>query len=133
MRGQHLPRRSLLKRGENCLDYPVYSLENFGIGEADDPVACLRQKGGAFVVVRNFAISDMCRSIEFNDKLFFAATEIGEIGTERRLPNEFEALQFAPAKPAPQLPFRSGLLAAQFAGSPGLMKTQAAHGCFSRP
>jgi hypothetical protein len=55
----------------------------------------------------------MCRAVDLDDKLFFAANEVAKIWTDRLLADELESAESAISKSPPKLAFTLGLAVAQ--------------------
>jgi hypothetical protein len=68
----------------------------------------------------------MSRAVDLDDQLFLAANEVGEIGTDRLLPDELEASERAVSKSPPKLAFGLGLVPAQRARSARFMQVESA-------
>jgi hypothetical protein len=58
--------------------------------ETGDPIALAVQKLFALRVAPALIVGRMSRAVDLDDELLLAANEVGEIGTDRLLPNEFE-------------------------------------------
>ena len=55
----------------------------------------------------------MSRAVDLDDQFFLAANVVGEIRTNRLLPNELEAAENAVSKSSPKLAFSLSLVAAE--------------------
>ena len=73
-------------------------LEQLCIGEADDSGAVRLKISGPLAVMCQFFLGRMCFAIDFDDELALAADEIGEIESDRLLPNEFEPVEVSIAQ-----------------------------------
>jgi len=88
----------------------------------DGAISLILQIGGPLLILPDLSIRSVCRPIDFDDKLLFAANEIAEIGTKWCLLNEFEALQPAPTQTLPKLFLGCGLSTSQFFCTARFMK-----------
>ena len=68
------------------------------IDEADDSVAIRLEISGPLAVMCQLFLRRMCFAINFEDELVLAADEIGEIDSDRLLPNEFEPVEVSIAQ-----------------------------------
>jgi hypothetical protein len=70
--------------------------------ETGDPIALAVQKLFALRVAPALIVGRMSRAVDLDDELLLAANEVGEIGTDRLLPNEFESAEKAVSKSPPE-------------------------------
>jgi hypothetical protein len=85
--------------------------------EASHSVALILQGLFSLLIAAALVIGRMSRAVDLDDKLFLAANEIGEIGTERLLPDELEPAEKAVSKSTPELAFSFSLTLSQPARS----------------
>jgi hypothetical protein len=100
-------------RVQDPLDVPV----DFVVAEASQPVALIAQELFTRAIAMTFILGRMSGAVDLDDKFFFAANEVGEIGTNRLLPDELEPAESAVSKSLPKLAFSLGLVSAQPASS----------------
>ena len=89
------------ERNKNGVAHTIDLLVNLDIAEANNPIAAPLHKKRPRAVFRNLFICRMGRAVDFDDELCFAAGEVGIIGTDTLLPNEFMPTQRAVAQSAP--------------------------------
>jgi hypothetical protein len=100
-------------RVEDPLDVPV----DFVVAEASHPVALIVQELFTCAIAMTFILGRMSRTVDLDDKFFFAANEVCEIWTNGLLPDELEPAESAVSKWPPKLAFSLGLVSAQPASS----------------
>jgi hypothetical protein len=96
-------------RVEDPLDVPV----DFVVAEASHPVALIVQELFTCAIAMTFILGRMSRTVDLDDKFFFAANEVCEIWTNGLLPDELEPAESAVSKSPPKLAFSLGLVSAQ--------------------
>jgi hypothetical protein len=106
-----------LERGQDRVQDPLDVAEEFVIVEAGHTVASIAQGLFSRPIATALVIGRMSRAVDLDDQLFLAANEVGEIGTDRLLPDELEASERAVSKSPPKLAFGLGLVPAQRARS----------------
>ena len=107
--------RPPLQCREDRFHDPVDVAVDLVVVESNDPVALTVQKLFALRVAPALVVGRMSRAIDFDDKFLLAANEVGELGTDRLLPNELKSAEKAASKSPPEQTFSLGLVWAQIA------------------
>jgi hypothetical protein len=110
-------------RVENPLDVPA----DFVVAEASHPVALIVQELFTRAIALTFILGRMSGAVDLDDKFFFAADEVGEIWTNRLLPDELEPAESAVSKSLPKPAFSLGLVSSQPPSSARFVQVQSAH------
>jgi hypothetical protein len=90
---------------------------DFVVVKAGHTVAAIEQDLFSRTIATALLVGRMSRAIDLDDKLLLSANEVGEIGPDGLLPNEFEPGESAVPKSPPELAFSLGLVLAQLASS----------------
>ncbi len=69
----------------------------------------------------------MSLAVDLDDKFFLAANEVGEIGTDRLLPNELEPAENTISKSPSEQPFSLSLVLSQVSRPAHFLEAQSAH------
>ena len=83
--------------------------------KASHPVASIAQELFSCAIPTALVVGRMSRSVDLDDKFLLAPNEVGEIRTNRLLPNELKTAEKAVSKAPPKLAFGLGLVLAEFA------------------
>jgi hypothetical protein len=83
--------------------------------KANNLVATIAQEMFSRPIATALIVGGMGRAVDLDDELFFAASEVGEIGANGLLPNELESAESAVSKSPPKLAFGLGLVSPQAA------------------
>jgi hypothetical protein len=118
-----LQRLPPLEHRQNRIQDPLDVAIDFVVVKAGHSVAMIAQELLSRLIAVSFVLGRMSRAVDLHHKLFFAANEVGEIWTDRLLPNELEPAEKAVSKSPPKLALCLSLVLAQFATSPRFVQT----------
>ena len=93
----------------------IHGFEHFDILKADHLEAQAPRWAVRCSSDKHLGVGRMCRAIDFDDELLFAAHEIGDVGTGRSLANELVAVERAVAQLLPQPLLGEGFCFAEMA------------------
>ena len=107
---QRLP---ALQRRQDRVQDSVDVAVDFIIVEPSHLVASIAQGLFSLLIETALVVGRMSRAVDLDDKLLLAANEVGEIGTNRLLPDELEPAESTVSKAPPKLALSVGLVPAQ--------------------
>jgi hypothetical protein len=108
-----LQRRPPLQRRQDRVQDAVNVAVDFVVVEPSHATAPIAQKLFPLRIATALIVGRMSRAVDLDDKFFLAASEVGKIGTDRLLANEFEPPEKAVSKSPPKLAFGPSLVLAQ--------------------
>jgi hypothetical protein len=112
---------------EDGLEYAIAVGEDFGVPHPQELPAIAFEECGAGLIIGQFLIARMCCAIYFNDQLGGAAGEIGNVGSDGQLTDEFQIIKTAAAQVFPQALFGGSVGLPQLAGAFELFRLEVGH------
>ena len=110
-----VPRPPALQCRQDRVDDPLNVPVDFVIAEPSHLIAPIVQELLSRPVATALILGRMSRAIDLDNKFLLAANEVGEIRTNRLLPNELKSAEKAVSKAPPKLALGLGLVLAEFA------------------